>query len=67
MRPLLEQRTWEGRNKPQTLILKVLDSGTPEVQVQADVVSGEQPRPSLFFSRHLTWGHGTGSFPSPGV
>ena len=42
--------------KQQTLILIVLGSGESEVQVQADEVSGEDPRPSLSFLYHLTWG-----------
>ena len=63
---LLEHRTWTGQIKQQTLILTALESGTSKVQVQADV-SGEHPRPTPSFPRHLTWGQGTGSFPSPGV
>ena len=63
---LLEHRTWTGWIKQQTLILTALESGTSKVQVQADV-SGEHPRPTPSFPRHLTWGQGAGSFPSPGV
>ena len=64
---LLEHRTWTGWIKQQTLILTDLESGTSEVQVQTDVVSGEHPRPSPSFPHHLTCSQVAGSFPSPGV
>ena len=64
---LLEHRTWTGWIKQQTLILTDLESGTSEVQVQADVVSGEHSSPTLSFLHPLTWGQCAGRFPSPGV
>ena len=53
--------------KQQTLILTALEYGMSGVQVQADVVSGENPRPSPSFPCHLIWGPEAGSFPSPSV
>ena len=62
----MEHRTWSEWIK-QALIPTVLESGKPEIQVQADVVSRERPRPTISFPQKHTLGHGAVSFPSPDV
>ena len=51
---------WQIKERPSFPI--VLESVTSDIQVHADVVSGEHPRPSQSFPCHLTWSRTHGDF-----
>ena len=64
---VLSPQSQAGWIKKATLIIPALESGTSEVQVQADVVSGVPPHPSRYLPFYLTWGLEAKSFPKPGI